>query len=181
MRKCPNDNKELETKKYKGVTIDECDICKGRFFDRGELTQAKDSTDEDLRFLDFELFDTSEVEASESQKKCPKDDTNMFSVNYGESGVVVNKCHKCKGIWLDHHEFEKIISSLEALVSQFSAQDLSDVASEELAEVLTGPKGVNEEMKDFFAVSKLLEMRYAAEHPFLEKLLDTYYRITPLR
>lgn len=181
MRTCPNDNVELEKMHYKGVTIDECPLCKGRFFDRGELTRAKDSTDEDLRFLDFELFDTSEVSSKEGQKNCPKCGVHMFSVSYDGSGITLDTCQKCKGIWLDHHEFGKIIRSLEELVSQFSAQELSDAASEELSEIFTGPKGVTEEMKDFFAISRLLEMRYAAEHPWLEKLLDAYYRVTPLR
>jgi len=181
MRRCPICQADLETKKYKGVSVDECAENHGMFFDRGELQLAAASKDPDLRWLDFELFKFKDVKGSESDRKCPKCHTNMHDVRFEDSGVIVSTCPSCHGIWLDNKEFEKVVRSLESFVEGLSSQELTDAAGEELAEILTGPKGVSGEMKDFFAVSNLLETRYASEHPTLGKLIEVYYKYTPFR
>ena len=45
--KCPDCNSELKQIDCKGIMIDECVGCKGKWFDRGELRKAKDSADKE--------------------------------------------------------------------------------------------------------------------------------------
>ena len=41
--------------------------------------------------------------------QCPKCDGRTDAVNYGgDSGVVIDKCTGCGGIWLDAQEIEKV-------------------------------------------------------------------------
>lgn len=181
MRRCPICSKTLESKKYKDITVDECPNDHGMFFDRDELNRAKDSADPDLRFLDFDLFEKQHDQVLESGLTCPKCHASMQSVHYGNSKVSVNVCAHCRGVWLDKKEFEKIIAYLESFVESQTADELMNLTSEEFSEIFSGQKSVQEELKDFAAVSKLLEMRYVAEHPLLEKILEMYYLYTPLR
>ncbi|HXK37207.1 MAG TPA: zf-TFIIB domain-containing protein, partial [Candidatus Paceibacterota bacterium] len=53
---CPECEVPLRRTDCYGVNIDECPKCLGRWFDRDELRRAKDRTDEDLRWMDFDPF-----------------------------------------------------------------------------------------------------------------------------
>jgi len=111
--KCSNCQIELKPIDCKGITIDECDKCKGKWFDRDELRKAKDRTDEDLKWLDFDPFgeDAEKLSMVSEGKLCPKCSNKMASLKYMDSEVVIDKCPGCKGVWLDPGEFMKIIES----------------------------------------------------------------------
>lgn len=181
MRTCPVCHEELKRETYKGVSIDECQKGHGMFFDRGELTRAKDSADPELSFLDFDLFDTSADNQEDSGKKCPKDGREMVTVHYGNSHVKVDLCPDCRGIWLDKDEFAKIIAYLERFVQEQSLGDLTKLSQEEFKEIFTGDKKVGAEIHDFIAVTNLLETRYVSEHPGLWDFIFGYYKYTPFR
>lgn len=181
MRRCPICQSDLKKKSYKGVGVDECPHTHGVFFDRGELTRAKDAIDPDLSFLDFDLFDTPVEGQMASKKQCPKDDEQMVTVRYGNSQIKVDLCPTCNGVWLDTDELEKILSYLERFVHHQSVEDLTKMTQEEFSEIFTGDKLMSEELKDFVAVSNLLGERYAAEHPTLSKWIEVYYKYTPFR
>lgn len=154
MLKCPKCEHNLKEITYKGVRINECENCKGKWFDRDELRKAKDRTDDDLRWLDFDLFDDNadKYHASPSQRKCPKDSTTMISLQYMDSKVVIDKCNTCEGVWLDSDEFEKIIKYLEHIVILQPASQYAKDTLKEFSEILTGPENRISEIKDFFAV-----------------------------
>ena len=180
---CPDCRAPVTETDYRGIEIDECTKCKGRWFDRDELRKAKDKTDDDLRWLDFDPFgdkaDTLSV-ASEG-KPCPKCLTAMLSLKYKDSGTVIDKCSKCKGIWLNHREFERIVKYLENIVLAKSASDYAKDAFKQFVEVAAGPEGVISEVKDFLAVLKLLELRIAVEHPGLVKASQKIYQQSPFK
>jgi len=69
MIKCPNDQTDLKQSQFKGLKIEECINCQGLWFDRDELRLAKDRTDDDLRWLDFELFDEKSEKYNTSRSK----------------------------------------------------------------------------------------------------------------
>ena len=51
------------------VEVEECERCKGVWFDKDELRQAKDITDSDLNWMDFEIWkheDKFKAKASET-------------------------------------------------------------------------------------------------------------------
>lgn len=117
--KCPNHNAALGQINYRGILIDECPTCKGRWGDRDELRKAKDSTDDDLRWLDFDPFGTEagRFEVPSKGLLCPKCSTKMVSLTYETSKVTIDKCLQCHGIWLDHGEFEAIITQAPNLAA----------------------------------------------------------------
>src|SRR5713101_7705488 len=124
--KCPDCQSSLRQTDYRDIAIDECPECKGRWFDRDELRKAKDRTDDDLRWLDFDPFgeEARPFELRSERRQCPKCMVAMGSISYETSGVVIDKCGNCHGIWLNHGEFEKIVEHLEQIVNSETASQL---------------------------------------------------------
>ncbi len=179
---CPDCGIDLTAVAYRGVLIHECGGCRGRWFEREELRKAKDRTDDDLRWLDFYPFEATNKLAVPSQgKHCPRCAIEMSSLTYDKSRVVVDRCTKCVGVWLDHGEFEKIIRYLEHIVLTESAAGYARDAVKQFAQIATGPKGPVAEARDFFAVLKLLEFRIAVEHPKLADAAQTIYKASPFK
>ncbi|MBI2443556.1 MAG: zf-TFIIB domain-containing protein [Candidatus Levybacteria bacterium] len=182
MRMCPRCKVELSKKRYKGVLVDECENCHGIFFDHGELEKVRDAADENLRWLDFVLFNVSDLQKVQAdQGDCPKCGFAMDSLQYAGSSVILSKCSNCQGVWLDKGEFQKIIAYLEGLVAAMPASELGDAAKRQLVDVFVGPKRESEEIKDLLAVTRLLEERWIVEHPTIEKIMETYYELTPFK
>ena len=113
--KCPDCQGDLNTIDCKGIAIDECINCKGRWFDRDVLRRAKDKQDDDIRWLDFDPFgeDAEKLSVPSEGKRCPKCEKVMSSLKYSQSNIIIDKCSTCEGIWLDHGEFEKIMNYFE--------------------------------------------------------------------
>jgi Zn-finger nucleic acid-binding protein len=171
---CPEDGAVLQEADSHGVTINECPQCLGRWFDREELRLAKDRTDKDLRWLDFDPFagDTEKRAAGRDERLCPKDSVPMGVITYEKSGVRIDKCSECHGVWLSHGEFEKIVRHLETIVNTETAAQYEVEAVRQLGQIFTGPEGPVAEIRDLFSVLHLLRTRLAAEHPGLSGAID---------
>lgn len=180
---CPEDGMELQETDCHGVKIHECPKCLGRWFDRDELSRAIDSTDEDLRWLDFDVFagDAESAEGARGERLCPKDQVPMGVIPYEESGVSLDKCSVCHGIWLSHDEFERIVKHLEQKVDSETAAQLEAEAVRQLGQVFTGPEGPVSELRDLFSVLHLLRKRWAVEHPSVSGILDAISAGSPFR
>jgi Zn-finger nucleic acid-binding protein len=155
---------KLQTVKCIGVMVDECPRCKGRWFGRDELDKARDSLDDDLRWLDFDLF-TVGPGSEPSGKSCPRCQLPMGSVKYGQSGVSIEVCSQCRGTWLNSGEFERMVRHLERVVNTTSAAGYAKEAVQEMGEIVTGPESLGSEARDFMAVMRLLRLRVAVENP----------------
>lgn len=173
---CPNCDGKLESKTFKKVRIDECDKCQGLWFDRDELRRAKDSTDEDLSWLDFNLFEYKENKYTRSQsgRHCPKDSTNLEKLTYPHSKVSIDACSNCKGVWLDRDEFDKIIGYLEDTVVTNTSGDYAKEALREVGEILNGEELKASEFRDLFTVVKLGETRLGVEHEKITAFLTFF-------
>lgn len=165
--KCPDCQVEMKEIDYRGITIHECPDCQGRWFDRGELTKAKDRTDEDLRWFDFDPFkkEAGKFEVPSEGRRCPRCGAKTESLTYRDSGVAIDKCSRCRGVWLHHGEFEKIVEYLENKILNEPASEYARDTVKQLIEIFNDPPHVGLEIKDFFVVLKLLEERFGAEHP----------------
>ena len=127
--RCADCSRDLEQVDFRGIAIQECPRCQGRWFGRDELQKAKDATDEDLRWLDFDPFceKSNRFTTSPERKSCPACAAEMTSLAYARSGVIINKCQQCHGVWLHSGEFRKIIGYLESLiVSESSSRYVID-------------------------------------------------------
>jgi Zn-finger nucleic acid-binding protein len=101
---------------YEDVLVETCPGCKGEWLDGGELkkivqTVEETFTKEEIEALDainetiFTLDDTTP-----NQLKCPKcPGVELNRFNYAAtSGIALDKCPGCRGIWLDGGELENV-------------------------------------------------------------------------
>lgn len=174
--KCPNGDGNLESRTFKKVKIEECEKCHGLWFDRDELRKAKDSTDSDLAWLDFDIFEEKEnkYSKSESHRECPKDETKLNKLTYSHSSVSIDACSTCHGIFLDKDEFEKIIKFLENEVAENTSEDWAKEALNQFGQILDGEDTKASEFKDLFTVLKLGETRLSAEHEKITAVLTFF-------
>jgi Zn-finger nucleic acid-binding protein len=179
--RCADCSKGLERVDFRGIAIHECPQCRGSWFIRDELRKAKDATDEDLQWLDFDPFSekANRFTASPEHKNCPVCATEMSSLAYAQSGVIINKCQKCHGVWLHNGEFKKIIDYLESLIVSESSSRYAVDSFKKFLELFKKNEAIGSELKDFLVVLKLLKMRIAAEHPDLARLSDRVYEYLP--
>lgn len=180
---CPEDGTTLQETDYHGVKIHECPKCLGRWFDRDELRLAKDSTDKDLRWLDFDPFagEARQAEPGRGERLCPRDEIPMGVIPYEKSGVSIDKCSRCHGVWLSSGEFERIVQHLENEVNSETAAQLEAEVARQLGQVFTSHDGPVAELRDLFSVLHLLRKRWAVEHPGLSEKLDALSAGSPFK
>lgn len=176
MRICPSCGSNLKQRHYKGISIDECEKCRGMWFGKDELKRAKDATDDDLRWLDFDLFEQKggKFLTTKSEKKCPSCSSQMQSLQYMDSKVTIDVCPSCHGVWLDHNEFKKIVQYLENVVVSKSASEYAGDMAKQLQEVFTGQESKTSEMKDFLAVVRLFDQRLLAENHWISDIITNW-------
>jgi len=178
---CPNCKLKLSSAKYRTITIHECNSCNGKWFEGKELPQAIERSDEDLRWENFSLFEekSKKYEKLESKKICPEDNIPMYGLKYMDSGIVIDKCERCGGVWLDKNEFNAIIKYLENLLITETASEYVKEAWKQFVEIGTKHDGVIAEIKDFLIVTKLFEIRLIADHPSMESAFEKTLKYIP--
>lgn len=165
---CPSCRSELETRSTNGIEIDECPSCRGIWFDADELRQTKDQADPDLRWMDFELWKhEDEFHVSEKKMKCPKCSIALAAIDYGKTGVEVDFCIQCRGVWLDAGEFEKIIDHLSDDLLNMGLSEYLRASLEEAKEIVTGSESLVSEWRDLSTVLRMLLYRLLSENPKL--------------
>ena len=156
---------------------DYCPDCLGIWFEEDELRLAKDVKDRNLRWLDIDLWkDEEKFKISPGQKLCPHCRLPLYEVNYGTSDIRVDLCNICHGIWLDRGEFKKIIQYLKAEADQEVWEHYLKNFKEELWEIFSGPETIREEIDDFLTILKVLNYKFAVQHPNLAKIIASLPR-----
>jgi Zn-finger nucleic acid-binding protein len=120
--KCPRDGTELVASDYKGIELDRCAACNGRWLDHHELDaiEATVARDEGHRRA------TIEYAKRPSELKCPVCDKPMRSFNYRAYNLELDTCEDEHGFWLDGGEDERVLEVMRERV-----QGLSRAASAE--------------------------------------------------
>ena len=169
---CPIDQTGLETHFVHSVNVEECSQCRGLWFDADELRKAKDLSDPDLGWLDFDLWsDQESFTAVRSSRKCPRCRKSMATIAYAGTGVSVDFCIDRHGVWLDKGEFQAIVEALDEEVTSKSISDYVAASLREAKEIFAGDEGFVSEWKDFLAVTRLLQYRVLVENPKVAELL----------
>lgn len=111
---CPACAKKLHRFEAAGVTLDGCAACGGIWFDEHELEQVnltRADTDETVAEISRPPSLKVDEDAIRQCPKCKrvKTEKKLFSLG---SGVIMDVCPKCSGVWLDFGELEKIHESL---------------------------------------------------------------------
>ena len=175
--KCPICKTELKEAVFYGVEIDYCPQCLGLWFEEDELRQAKDEKDKNLNWLDIDLWkDKKKLKISKNKKICSRCSVPLYSVNYGNSNIEVDICNVCQGIWLDRGEFKKIIDCLKTEGKYEILENYFKNLIQEGTEIFTGPETFQEELADFLTVLKLLNYKFATQHPTISRIISTLPR-----
>jgi len=170
---CPICKKHLEQIIFYTTEVDYCPKCLGLWFEKDELRLAKDERDRELRWLDVDLWKEKEkFKIAYGIRLCPNCRLPLYEVYYGDSGVIVDVCNLCEGVWLDRGEFKIIIAWLKQKADYRVLNNYLKVLLEETAEVFVGPEGIREEMLDFLTVIKLLNYKLIAQHPAIKEIIS---------
>lgn len=117
---CPLCKAALRRIAYEGVSIETCDKCGGEFVGGEQLAQIVKVRDEKFApelLKEVSTFKPSFAVPPQAFKRsldCPACRAATRPVNYtGDSGVVLDRCTSCSGLWLDNSELEKIQALLE--------------------------------------------------------------------
>ncbi len=171
--KCPI-HKDTELKKavFYDTEVDYCPQGLGVWFEEGELRIAKDTKEENLDWLDVDLWEEkAKMEISKEGKECPSCEVPMYELSYDNSDITVDVCNLCYGLWLDRGEFEKIIDYLRSKSSKEMLDNYGKAFLEEAAEVFSGPESLQDEFSDVVTVTRLLKHKLAAKHPTIAELI----------
>ena len=172
MMLCPHCKKKLSDTIFNNVDVNYCPHCLGLWFDEEELAMAKDNKDKDLRWLDIDLWkDEKKFKVSYGIRLCPVCRVPLYEVYYGDSSIIVDVCNLCHGIWLDRAEFKKMIDWLKKKADYEVLHNYAKNLFLETAEVFSGPEDLREEILDFLLILKLLNYKFAAQHPAISRLI----------
>jgi Zn-finger nucleic acid-binding protein len=112
---CPKCHQALQGVDYEGVHIETCPACGGDGLDAGELAGIVEARNR--RFNEQECLAIAQAAKITGVKlstldrhlTCPKCGGTTHPVNYGDdTGLIIDKCAQCNGIWLERGELEKI-------------------------------------------------------------------------
>lgn len=154
------------------VEVDYCPTCLGVWFDKDELRLAKDDTDKQLNWVDFDLWrDKGKFNVVRIDKRCPVCRIPFFQVTYDQSKVRVDYCKKCKGMWLDRGEFKQIVIYLIRKSDYELLHHYTKNLVLELWEVFSGPEAFRSELEDFLMILKLFNYKFLVQHPRISALI----------
>ena len=112
---CPKCNGSLRTIEYEGIRIETCDGCAGEWLDADELghiVKAREVrfTPEERRAIAQATSITGvKLEKVDRDLKCPKCGATTDAINYGgDTGIIIDRCTGCGGLWLDGGELENV-------------------------------------------------------------------------
>ena len=174
---CPKCHTELIPRAIETVTVDECGGCEGIWFEKEELRMVKDATDPDLNWMDFEIWGKPEaLKVSGTRSQCPRCAVSMHVLDYDDTGVEVEYCDQCSGVWLDKGKLGTIIDALERELLDKSLGDYVKETLGEAKELLIGPESFVSEWKDFATVVRLLQYRLLSLRPEIAKKIVLFQR-----
>jgi len=112
------------------VDVEVCARCMGMWFDAGELGQSAG-----VHFVDGATPERM-TKARRTEYRCPWCGVFLFERElHARSGVVVEQCPKCSGLFFDHGEYSRARQYLQSRQSEKAAaehsHDLPDVVDED--------------------------------------------------
>lgn len=172
--KCPKCGKYLDEISVNHCKVDRCSVCGGIWFDKDELSAVKDERDKNLSWLDFDLWkDENKLKPSGTFIDCPRDGSPLFKIKYGPSGVMVDVCLECRGVWLDKDELDKIVEELKEKVNKETIPEYLKDLEEELKDLIFEPGNSKEELRNIAIIMKLIEYRLAAQYPKITEITSS--------
>ncbi len=132
MNPCPRCNNSLDVEQHGDITMERCGRCGGRWIDPQDLKAILDL----IKLPVSGPMSRTGVDLTDVQEDacCPRCGVPMEPFNYaGDSGILLDKCRNCGGLWLDHGDLERVLAVVSAAdqdldrdIKRFSA-DLHEV------------------------------------------------------
>ena len=97
---CPRDHVDLIVEHHKGIEVDRCPQCNGRWLDHGELDALEALTAPDPSHRRAMV----EYGKRESELECPVCGRRMRAFNYRAYDLELDTCQEEHGFWLDAGE-----------------------------------------------------------------------------
>ena len=162
---CPKCLQTMETRSTHGIHLGECALCKGTWFEQGELDRIKDEIEPDLRWMDFDLWKwEGNFRMKVHPLKCPTcHQKNLHALYYDAGDVTINYCPSCDGIWLQAGDFYKIVIALNKVAENKSMADYFKVSLKKVTEIFTNPKELISEWRDLKSVMQFITRRFISK------------------
>ena len=140
---CPQCKARLRAITYEGIEIETCDACGGEWHDADELgkivrlREVRFSQRECRAMAAVQPLRGVKIEEKDRDLACPKCGATTDAIHYGgDSGIILDRCTGCRGVWLEAGELEKVQMLVEGWddglpedMEQFGAK-LHQVAAE---------------------------------------------------
>ncbi|HEY2799608.1 MAG TPA: zf-TFIIB domain-containing protein [Chthoniobacterales bacterium] len=168
---CPVDGTALDLYSLAHVEFEGCPKCHGMWLDKDELSKLKNTVnDGQLHWLNREVDNVEKVSAVVSSRTCPKCfSIKLRSIVFGHSGVVIDSCPDCHGVWLDRGEFDSIVHFLHDDATNATAKEIGRELREDLRKAASGegPETRMAELGDAAAAVEALANTVIFDHPSL--------------
>lgn len=119
---CPRDQSPLERFTLSGVELDRCTACAGIWLDRGEFEHVRKSPPQKAVLDAIRKAAAGAAPVQEGLLSCPRCGGRMSRQSFSLTAqVMIDRCQKCLGYWLDRGELEAafgephLLSALQGL------------------------------------------------------------------
>lgn len=179
---CPVCESALVDQRLGAIEARKCPECGGLWLTEEGLRRAKDEADPQLRWMDFELWEHPErFRVARRDRRCPGCGDPLVELAYAETGVTVDFCPRCRGVWLEAGELDDIVTALQEEAETMEAGDYVRASLQEARDLVDGPRSLSSEWKDLVAVLRMLQYRVLADHPRLAEAVAEVQRDAPFR
>lgn len=172
--KCPNDGLCLEGWEAGGAKIETCPKCGGLWLHEKELKTLKDKADDgNLRWMNDEIAAIEKTSAMVSDKNCPEcGNQKLLSTYFGNSGITIDRCDQCHGIWLECDEFNGMLRYLADEADHATSADMKAKVTEEVGKIADDhSESTFSELRDAESALGALINTSIFEHPKLAGFL----------
>ncbi len=120
MSKCPRCHGPLAGCEFEGTTVEMCGRCGGQWLGPEDLRALIDARNAAWSQKDLEAFRHPGLQGVpladlREDLPCPSCGETMTAFNYGgDSGIILDRCPACGGIWLDGGELDKVQMAVAA-------------------------------------------------------------------
>ena len=119
---CPRCDVSLEIEDYKGIEVDACPNCEGRWLDHHEMDELEDEV-----LDDDSVKGTMMYAKRQSAIACPRCGKTMTTFNYRAYNLPIDYCPDEHGFWLDPGEEKRVLELMKQRI-----KDLNRSASAEV-------------------------------------------------
>jgi Zn-finger nucleic acid-binding protein len=154
---------------YEGLPVHTCETCGGEFIGGEDLARIVQTRQEqfDPRLKASLAEHKPSFGGADTQPKrslaCPACAGTMRVINYaGDSGIHVDHCDVCGGLWLDHEELEKV---------QYVMEKWADEAPDQI-QAIAGQVGVARRQAAASTSQTFGGSRFAFVNAIINRLLD---------